>query len=300
MCGGTIIIEFMQILVYIHRILLQGPSLAYKCALKMANQNIKLLDDQSMYDTFNQGIIGGFCCVNKRHVVCNNVDMGRAYNSNIPSETFYKLDFNNLYGECLTDNLPYDNFEYLPEKVVKEYESDPTLFSKYDTGESAKQGLWVTCDFEIPDKIKRVADDFPLGLINTESINSSEYTRSINSKIGGKKLVAGHFSLQNYGFHIKSLKFHLRLGCKITKVTSIIQFSQKKLFESYINHCVERRKEAARNNDDILKRLYKLLANALYGKCLQSDLKYNTINVLCESGDRYAKLCANNRFKDRR
>ena len=277
-----------------------GPQLSYRCALKMAKQDIKLLEDQSMYDVFNQGIIGGFCCVNKRHVVCNNVDLGENYDPNKPSETFAMLDFNNLYGDCLTDNLPCDNFKYMNEQSVKEYENDSTLFLNYDTSNDAKKGMWITVNFQIPENLKYLVDDFPLGLINTESIHPSEYSRSIGKKLVGKKLVAGHFSLENYGFHIKLLQFYLRLGCIITKVVSIIEFDQKKLFETYITHCVDKRKEAAKNDDDVLKRLYKLLANALYGKCLQSDIKYNTTNVLCETGDRYARLCGQDRFKDRR
>ena len=276
-----------------------GPQMCYRAALKMSKQDIKLLEDQSMYDIFQDSIRGGYCCVNKRRMKCNNVDMGDKFNSKISSSTFLMLDFNGLYAWCLTEMLPYDKFCYLNENVVQEYNNNPTLFLKLDTSDSACKGYWVTVDFEIPDHLKYLVDDFPLAMVNTESIHASPHTRSLG-KGTGKKLIAAHFPLEKYGFHIKLLKFYLSLGCKITKVHNIIEFEQKRMFDSYIQHCVSQRKKADIEKDPVLKRLYKLLANALYGKCLQSDIKYNTNSVLVEIGEKYSKLCGKNRFKSRR
>ena len=63
-----------------------------------------------------------------------------------------------------------------------------------------------------------------------------------------------------------------------------------------MSHCVSQRKQAVKDNNHVLKRLYKLLSNALYGKSLQSDLKYNTDNILVEIGMKDAKLCGELRF----
>ena len=82
-----------------------GPQMSYRAALQMSKQDIKLLDDQSMYDIFQDSIRGGYCCVNKRRVECNNVDMGNKFNSKICSSTFLILDFNGLYAWCLTESL---------------------------------------------------------------------------------------------------------------------------------------------------------------------------------------------------
>ena len=90
------------------------------------------------------------------------------------------------------------------------------------------------------------------------------------------------------------------MGCIITKVHDILEFEQKPLFKPYIDHCLSKRAEASENNDPVQKRLYKLLANSLYGKCLQSDLKYASTSVLVEIGERYSKLCGDPRFKSRK
>ena len=196
--------------------------------------------------------------------------------------------------------MPYDGFEYMDDNNVRENENDPNKFLNVNTSKQAVKGMWITADFIVPYKLKWLTDDMPLGMVNTEKIYGSPHTRR-NGRMGGqRKLVAGHFSVERYGFHIKLLKFYISLGCIITKVHSIIEFDQKPLFEPYITHCNTQRRKAMKNNDPVLKRLYKLLANALYGKCLQSDTKYNTVSVLTEIGERYAKLCGQPRFKNRR
>ena len=104
----------------------------------------------------------------------------------------------------------------------------------------------------------------PLGLVNSQAIYASEYTRSLG-KAGEQKLIAGHFGLEQYGMDIKLLQYYIRLGVIITKVHDILEFEQKPLFRPYIDHCLSKRAEAAKNNDPVQKRLYKLLANSLYG-----------------------------------
>merc|ERR1711951_93402 len=188
--------------------------------------------------------------------------------------------------------MPYDKMEFLDDARVEVYNKDPREFLKIDTSDTAEIGYWATVDFTIPDELKELTDDLPLGLVNSQAIYASEYTRSLG-KAGQQKLIAGHFGLEQYGMYIK-------LGVTITKVHDIIQFKQKPLFRPYIDHCLSKRAEASANNDPVQKRLYKLLANSLYGKCLQSDLKYNSSSVLVEIGERYSKLVGHPRFKSRK
>ena len=195
--------------------------------------------------------------------------------------------------------MPFDNMKFLDDAKVEEYNKNPKLFLDIDTSDTAKIGYWATVDFTIPDELKEFTDDLPLGLVNSQAIYASEYTRSLG-KAGEQKLIAGHFGLEQYGMHIKLLQFYIRLGCIITKVHDILEFEQKPLFRPYIDHCLSKRAEAAENKDPVQKRLYKLLANSLYGKCLQSDLKYSTTSVLVEIGERYSKLCGDPRFKSRK
>ena len=67
-------------------------------------------------------------------------------------------------------------------------------------------------------------------------------------------------------------------GCELTDVHNVIQYSQKTFFKPYITHCINQRKR--HHDSHVMKNLYKLLANALYGKTIQSDRNYNTYNKI--------------------
>ena len=107
-----------------------------------------------MYETFVNSIRGGFCCVNKRRVVCNNIDMGEKFDTSKKSSTFVMGDFNSLYAGCLVENMPYDGFEYMDDNNVREYENDPNKFLDVNTSEQAVKGMWITADFIVLDKLK--------------------------------------------------------------------------------------------------------------------------------------------------
>merc|ERR1711872_344332 len=276
-----------------------GPSLFYACAMRKSETPIRRLEDLGMYDRFNNGIKGGFTVVNKRHTVANCIEMGDKFDPNQPASSILFGDFNSLYGGTLRAPMPYDKMEFLDDARVEVYNKDPREFLKIDTSDTAEIGYWATVDFTIPDALKEFTDDLPLGLVNSQAIYASDYTRSLG-KAGEQKLIAGHFGLEQYGMHIKLLQFYIKLGVEITKVHDIIRFKQKPLFRPYIDHCLSKRAEASANNDPVQKRLYKLLANSLYGKCLQSDLKYNSNSVLVEIGERYSRLVGNPRFKSRK
>ena len=278
---------------------ISGPALSFRIGLKLSETDIQLLSKFSMYEIFTNAIRGGYCCVNKRYIHCNNVDMGKDFDPTKKSSTAIMIDFNSLYAECLTENMPYADFEYSDNSTISQFEKDPLSFLKIDI--DGPKGYWVTCDFYIPENLARLTDDMPLAIINTVKILPSPYTLSIGGKFASQeKLIAAHVPLERYSLHLKLLCFYIRLGVVITKVHSIIEFSQKPLFKKYIEYCSSARKKAEKENNPVKKRLYKLLPNAFYGKSLQNELKFDTTNVLTVNGERYRKLCSSHRFKSRK
>ena len=279
-----------------------GPGLSFRAAMKSSKTDIELMDDMSMYSIFYNSIRGGYCAVNKRHIKCNNSDLGpEYYKKDEPSTLAIFPDFNALYGWCLKQPLPYGGFRYLSESEISKYRINPRLFLNFDKNNDSEIGIWVTVDFEIPPELALLTDDMPLSLIKTTHIRPSQYTRSVGGdKASEVKLIAGHFPLQKYSFHIRLLKLYITLGINITKIHSIIEFSQKPLFADYINHCAKERQKAVKNNNPVLKHFYKLMPNSLYGKSLQNELNFDTRSVICRSGERYQNLCANYKFKSRK
>ena len=276
-----------------------GSSLSMRAGLKHSKTDIELLSDYSMYEIFHNSIRGGYCAVNRRYARANNCEMGDDFIKNLISTMIFYLDFNNLYGACLRQKMPYADFSYMSHDAISKYEKNPESLLEIDP--EASKGYFITCDFHIPENLARLTDCMPLAIVNTKKIVPSPYTRSIGGdKASQKKLIAGHFSLERYSFHIKLLQFYIRLGVIVSKVHSIIEFSQKPLFKDFVEHCANARKIATQNNDPVRKRIYKGVPNRLYGKTLQNDISYDGKYILVKNGDRYRKLCSNYRFKSRR
>ena len=180
-----------------------GPGLAYKAALYMGKRDLEQLSCHAQFLDFESSLRGGFVTVTKRHVICNNIELGDKYDPSKKDVFMVFIDWNSLYSYLLKLNLPYELFAY---------EENPHLFDKdyilnLDTSIDAKKGYFLTVSIKIPEKLKYLYDDFPLGLINTDKIKPSEHSRKISKKGGQKKLIAGHFDLCEYTFDAELLQF---------------------------------------------------------------------------------------------
>ena len=281
---------------------MNGAALSFRAGIKSSETNIELLSDMSMYDVFHNSVRGGYCAVNIRHSRCNNVDLGpKYYDKNKESSIAIFPDFNGLYSWCLKQPLPYGGFRYLSKSELSKYRDNFRLFLDYDRNNDSETGLYLTVDFYIPTELAMLTDDMPLSIIKTTRINPSPYTKSVGGdKASQEKLIAGHFPLQKYSFHIRLLKLYITLGVIITKIHSAIEFKQKKLFAKYINHCSKQRQKASKMNDPVQKHFYKLMPNSLYGKTLQNEICFDTTSVICHTGLRYQKLCTKYQFRSRK
>ena len=99
-----------------------------------------------------------------------------------------------------------------------------------------------------------------------KKINGREYNGNRN-----KKLIPLLKKGKSIFCHYKLLKEAIKLGA-VVKVISGISFSQKYLFRDYIAVLSKLR---ANTTNEAHARSFKLLSNALFGKLLQSVLKYN-------------------------
>ena len=154
-----------------------GPSLFYSVAMRKSQTRIKLLDDLSIYEKFIHGVKGGLTVVNKRYAAANCVEMKEKFDPTKPSSSLLFGDFNALYGGTLRCPMPYGNMKYLDDSSVMKYNTNPKLFLDLDTSDSATKGYFITLDFTIPDDLKKISDDLPLGLVNSNDIYASKHTR---------------------------------------------------------------------------------------------------------------------------
>ena len=253
-----------------------GPGMSYGAALKMGRTMLEKLSFADIYEIFESLLRGGYCGVSKRLITANNIDMGSLYNRSQTNSHILILDWSQLYSCLLKDHIPYQNFSYFhPQNPI----SVDDILNLDPTGPT---GYVFVVDIVIPEHLKLLYDDLPLGLILVDKIKTSGYTSDLlegsNKQHQGRRLVAGHFNLCEYGFHFRLLQFYLQVGCEITKIHDIIQFDQKPVFKPFIEVCVSQREK--HRHIPILNKLFKLMGNSLYGRTILNTRKYNTVSTL--------------------
>ena len=81
---------------------------------------------------------------------------------------------------------------------------------------------------------------------------------------------------KNYVAHYTMIQLGLQLGYRVTRINSVIKFRQAPFIYEYVSMLSEQR---AKSKSSVLKNLYKLLANSIYGKFVETGLKRVNIKV---------------------
>ncbi len=97
-----------------------------------------------------------------------------------------------------------------------------------------------------------------------------------------KKLSATFEKRTNYVTHYRNLILYLRLGMKLTKVRRVLAFKQSAFLIPYIEKCTELRQNS---NNDFAKGLWKLFANAVFGKFIESVRNYLDVAICFNAED---------------
>ena len=137
-------------------------------------------------------------------------------------------------------------------------------------------GYFVTCDLQYPKDIHHRTRHVPLALevleikedmlpnyfkrINgTKNISRNPNVTNPDSFKGCSKLMATCYDKKEYVVHFTALQLYIRYGLIITKIHSVIQFTQSPIFRDYIDYNSKRRQ--AKN--DFEKDFYKQKNNSL-------------------------------------
>ena len=97
-------------------------------------------------------------------------------------------------------------------------------------------------------------------------------------KVGNcTKLVCNLHDKENYPVHILALKKALNHGLKLSKVHSVIEFTQDDWLKPYIDMSTELRKHA---KNDFQKNFFKLMNNSVFEKTMENVRKYRDIRIV--------------------
>ena len=210
------------------------------------------------------------------------------------------FDFNNLYGDSMTRNMPLDQFENLSDDELHFHQElydkiyrDKKVVNQYK--EETEKGYIFVAKIKFPKHAQRKLVSFPIvpDQMVVEEEMLSEHQKTVWKKLFkgdykcvSKKMVNSFAKKENYVGHYRLLAFYASLGVKITLQRGY-KFRQKKFIANYVKYCAQMRKLASTNFE---KKMWKNMVNINYGKFIEDPKKRVHIKYLKSFEDLDATL----------
>lgn len=272
-----------------------APSLAWAAALLTTGVELDIIQEPEMLNFLNAALLGGYSAVHHQYARMNNPQM-HDYDPTQPVRTCLCLDANNLYGWCMTCNLPTGNFRWVDLRTDLRFRDAESILAYPSDGEC---GVFLEVDLDYPASLHEAHNDLPLApekvTVTRAHLNSyqTEMADELKLRLGGEKLVTRLTPKSKIVLHIKNLQQYLRLGLVLTKVHRVLEFDQSPWLRSYIEKNIEGRRNATSQH---MKNFFKLMINCIYGKCVEDVLNYRDIRI-CLEANKFDKLVSSPLFQ---
>ncbi|XP_055316607.1 uncharacterized protein LOC129576103 [Sitodiplosis mosellana] len=225
-----------------------APGLSFDAMLRYTKVELELLKDVDMLLFVERGIRGGISQCSKRYAEANNKYMD-TYDKEKETSYIMYVDCNNLYGYSMMQHLPIKGFQWCEKEFTAEEISN--------IADDSDIGYILEVDLDYPESLHDLHNDYPFCAENKLVPNTTNV----------KKLLLTLTDKRNYLIHYRMLKLALKHGLILKKVHKVIQFEQTAWLKSYIELNTNMRAKA---NNDFEKELYKLMNNAIFGKCMEN------------------------------
>ena len=266
------------------------PGLAWDAALKHSDIELELIRDIDTYLMIEKGIRGGISMISNRYAKANDPRMGSDYNQNMPTKTILYLDANSLYPTAMCEPLPIDEFSMV---------NNPESLDVMQVGDYDKYGYILEIDGYMPREKHEQFNDYPLApekKIVTHDMLSPFQKQHFPSTKSVKKLVPHLDKLEKYVLHYRNLKLYIELGFVVTKIHRAVRFRQGAWLKSFMELCIEKRREAALIGDKARVAIIKFIMNAVFGKAMENVRTHMNIELLT-SDKIFKKRIAKPNFK---
>ena len=251
------------------------PSLSWAMALKFTKVKLDLFTEPSMYLMVETSLRGGISIISHRHAVANNPHVEGGFDSSLPTSYLVYLDANNLYGAAMREPLPTGNFRWLSNTEVDAL--DITNIPR-----DSSTGYILEVDIDYPESLHETHNDYPLcpdHMTVTEN-QLSDFCKSFPDRPRpSRKLVPNLYNKRNYVVHYRNLQFYIQEGMILKRVHRVLAFHQSAFLSSYIDVCTQNRQMA---KSQFEMDLWKLCANAIYGKSMQNQRKQMNVRLIAD------------------
>ena len=131
-----------------------SPGYTWQCGLKYTGINLQTLQHKDMILLLENNIRGGISSV-----------IGDRYIKSDESKKISYIDANNLYGQSVSEPLPYDEIKF---------DQNVNLEDIINTPDDSDIGYFVEADLKYPDNIKEKTKNFPFAPVN-KKINPDNF-----------------------------------------------------------------------------------------------------------------------------
>ena len=268
------------------------PSMTLQLALKVTDVQLELITDPNIYLMIESGIRGGLSYVSQRHAKANFPGMPD-YRPDLPTANLLYLDCNSLYSTCQTYSLPVGGFRFLTERELLD-------FNVASVSADSETGYFIECDLHYPEHLHDAHNAYPLAPehVHIDSNMLSDTLRFMMNETGVEhvpctKLVSNLRDKTRYVTHYRCLQFYLKHGMELTKIHRVVAFTQRAFMLPFIKFCNDGRKNA---RSDFESSLYKLLANAFYGKTVENVRKRVNVRLISDP-DKFVRAVGKASYK---
>nr|QKK82936.1 hypothetical protein 1 [Sonchus arvensis parvo-like virus] len=218
-----------------------APGLTWYLGLCQNPKLFRIIKDKGVYMDIQNNIRGGISQAMARY--CNV--------ENKPNESMFFLDVNSLYSKCMTYKMP-GKYLYSLSEIPANWRD---LWNE-NTNETA---------FLVVD------------LVYPEHLHDRDWAYPLAPHKFNERLCTTFKIREQYMVHAELLAFYLDRGLVLNDVHHAYVFKQDYTLRDYVQGNIEKRRHT---NSEVMKTLYKLLNNSLYGKTCENVNKYRKFGVV--------------------